>query len=124
MQAVIEELLDHVRGAWRFRWIALAVSWSLCLLAWLVILLIPDTYQASARVFVDTKTALSQVTRGISVETDFDTQIQRVRQALLGGPQLQRVAEETGLLADAHTPEEKQLALDALRKRIDIAGGL
>ncbi|MGH8323858.1 MAG: XrtA system polysaccharide chain length determinant, partial [Steroidobacteraceae bacterium] len=121
---VVQDILDRLHGAWRFRWIALWVAWSVALLSWAGIFLIPDTYQASARVFVDTQTMLSEVTRGITVDADVDTQIQRVRQALLGGPQLQKVAQETDLLAASQTPSAKQLVLDKLRQTIEISGGI
>jgi polysaccharide chain length determinant protein (PEP-CTERM system associated) len=124
LDVVIQDLLDQLRGAWRFRWIALIVAWCAAALLWAIVFLIPDTYQASARVFVDTKTALSEVTRGIGVEPDVDTQIQRIRQALLGGPELRRVAEETDLMGAAATPRAKQLVLEKLRAAIDISGGM
>jgi polysaccharide chain length determinant protein (PEP-CTERM system associated) len=123
-KALLENLREHVRGAWRFRWIALAVAWVLCPLAWAAIFIVPDVYQASARVYVDTRTTLSEVTRGITVESSFDSQIERVRQALLGGPQLQQVAEEAGLMSSARSPREKQSELQKFRERIDISGGI
>src|SRR5437879_6807959 len=87
---VVQNLLEQLRGTWRFRWVALAAAWSLVIVLWIVVFLVPDTYQASARVFVNTKTTLSEATRGISLEDDVDNQIQRVRQALIGGPELDR----------------------------------
>ena len=121
---VVQNLLEQLRGTWRFRWVALAVAWSLAIVLWIIVFLVPDTYQASARVFVNTKTTLSEATRGISLEDDVDNQIQRVRQALIGGPELQKVAEETDLLAGALTVRDKQEVLEKLRKAIDISGGI
>jgi polysaccharide chain length determinant protein (PEP-CTERM system associated) len=121
---VIQNALDQIRGAWRFRWLALAVAWCLAVVLWVSVFLLPDTYQASARVFVDTNTALTQATRGISVDADVDTQIQRVRQALLGGPQLQKVATEAGLLHPGADPRAQQLVLNKLRNGIEITGGM
>jgi uncharacterized protein involved in exopolysaccharide biosynthesis len=124
IDVVIQNALDQVRGAWHFRWLALAVAWCVAVVLWVGVFLIPDTYQASARVFVDTHTALSEVTRGINVDVDVDIQIQRIRQALLGGPRLQKVAEETGLLAGISTPPAKQVELNKLRSEIEISGGI
>ena len=121
---VFLNILDRVRGAWRFRWIALVVAWSVAIVLWVGVFLIPDVYQASARVFVDTKTTLSEVTRGITLEDDVGTQIQRVRQALLGGPELQKVAEDTGLISAGLTPIARQTALETLRDAVDISGNV
>jgi len=122
MRNLLSTLLEQLQGAWRFRWIALIAAWSVCLLGWLIVLLLPDTYQASARVFVDTRTTLSEVTQGIAVETNMDTQIQRVRQALLGGPILEKVAKDTGLVTDADTPQHRQSTVSQLQERIQIVG--
>ncbi|MGH8277131.1 MAG: XrtA system polysaccharide chain length determinant, partial [Steroidobacteraceae bacterium] len=56
LHVVIQNALEQVRGTWRYRWVALAVAWSVAVLLWAGVFLIPDTYQASARVFVDTNT--------------------------------------------------------------------
>ncbi|HVW69860.1 MAG TPA: XrtA system polysaccharide chain length determinant [Steroidobacteraceae bacterium] len=123
-QAVLENILDQLRGAWRFRWVALGIAWVICVLAWIGIFLIPDTYQASARVFVDTRTTLSEVTRGLSVESNVDTQIQRVREAVLGAPQLERVAQEVGLLNKARTAQERELTLQKFHDQLSLTGGM
>lgn len=124
MRDLLHKLLEEFRGAWRFRWIAMGIAWVICIAGWLFVLIMPDSYRASARVFVDTKTTLSEATRGITVESNVDTQIQGVRQALLGGPQLQIVADETRLTATAVTPQERQKVVERLRQQIQISGGL
>jgi hypothetical protein len=92
MHHTLDLILEQIRGAWRFRRTAMMVAWTVCVLGWLVVLAIPDTYSARARVYVDTRTRLSQVTEGIAVESNIATQAEEVRQALLGGPQLEKVA--------------------------------
>jgi polysaccharide chain length determinant protein (PEP-CTERM system associated) len=124
MHALIQQILDQILGVWRFRWMALAVAWGLSLAGFVVILLLPNTFEASGRIFVDTRTTLGEVTRGIGVETTVESQILRVRQALLGAPQLTRVAEETGLIKPTMNVYERQAVIDGLRERIEISGNL
>jgi polysaccharide chain length determinant protein (PEP-CTERM system associated) len=123
MKQTLEFILEQLRGVWRFRWIGIGVAWAICLLGWIGILFVPDRYQASARVFVDTQTALSAATRDITVDPSIDSQIQRVRQALLGGPQLVKVANEAHLTDGAVTAKERQAIVEKLREEIDISGG-
>jgi polysaccharide chain length determinant protein (PEP-CTERM system associated) len=120
LDVVLQNVLDQFRGAWRFRWLALAVSTVVAVVAWVLIFTIPNSYEAEARVFVDTKTTLSEVTKGISVESNVEGQLMRVRQALLGAPQLSKVATETDLMLKAKTPREQQEVIEGLRKRIEI----
>jgi polysaccharide chain length determinant protein (PEP-CTERM system associated) len=122
MNSVLEQLLYEIRGTWRFHRLALAVAWGLCLIGWTAVFFVPNTFEATARVFVDPRTTLNQVTQGITVESNVDTQIQRVRQALLGGPELREVAHETGLDAHAVTPQARQGLIGSLRNRITITG--
>jgi len=119
----IDSLLEQLRGLWRFRRIGVAVAWAVLLLGLIVITILPSRYEASATVFVDTQTALSAATQKLAVDENTDAQIQLVREALLGGPQLAKIADDTGLTAHARTPEERQKVIDKLRKQIRIAVG-
>ena len=124
IHATVQDFLDQLRGALRFRWAGLLVAWCVALALWVGIFMIPDTYEATARVFVDTRTTLSEATQGISLAEDIDSQIQRVREALIGTPQLQKVAEETNLFAGTLSDERRQAVIEKLQKDIDITGGL
>lgn len=124
MKQTLDFVLEQLRGVWRFRWTAIAIAWGICLLGWTATLFVPDRYQASARVFVDTQTTLGAATRDLSLDANVDSQIQRVRQALLGGPQLVKVADEAKLTAEAVTPKDRQDIVERLRKEIDISGGI
>ena len=58
MQETINVFLLDVRSALRFRWHGMALAWGLGLAGAAYVLLQPDTYEGSARVFVDTSSAL------------------------------------------------------------------
>jgi polysaccharide chain length determinant protein (PEP-CTERM system associated) len=122
IQEIINQVLEHLRGAWRFRWLAFAVAALVCTLGWAVVLRLPDQYGADARVFVDTQTMLSEVTRGLTLDANVDTQISRVRQMMLSAPQLLRVGEETGLLPPNLAKGEQQRLIGELQQQIVIRG--
>jgi polysaccharide chain length determinant protein (PEP-CTERM system associated) len=121
MMQQLNNVLEQLHGLWRFRWIGVAVAWTVLLLGLIVITVLPDRYEASATVFVDTQTALNAATKTLTVDQGEDQQIQRVREALLGGPQLTKIADDMGLTAHAQTPQERQKVLDKLRLQIQIA---
>jgi polysaccharide chain length determinant protein (PEP-CTERM system associated) len=104
----IERVLDEVRGAWRFRWWAVAAAFGVCLIGWCVVFALPDRYEADARVFVDTRTALKPALQGLTTDQNVDAEINYVRQSLLEGPQLERVARETGVLPSGVLDERAQ----------------
>jgi polysaccharide chain length determinant protein (PEP-CTERM system associated) len=120
MRHTLDLILEQIRGAWRFRSTAMVVAWVVCLLGWLVVLALPDTYSARARVYVDTRTRLSQVTQGIAVESNIASQAEEVRQALLGGPQLEKVARLAVPGFATATPEAQSDIVLRLRDRLEV----
>jgi polysaccharide chain length determinant protein (PEP-CTERM system associated) len=121
MNLAIEHVLDEVRGAWRFRWWALATMWLFGVAGWAVVMLLPDIYEGRATVFVDTRTALRPVLQGLAVEQDVDAELNFVRQSLLGAPQLEKIARDVGLLdRNVVDARERVSVIDGLRDRIAI----
>jgi polysaccharide chain length determinant protein (PEP-CTERM system associated) len=120
----VAALQDQVRGIWRFRRIAIVVAWCTALVLWTVVFLIPSTYEGSATIFVDTGTTMSEATKGISLEDNVAEQIEHVSAAILGTPQLRKVASDTGLLVGAVTVKQQQSVIDDLRQKINIVADL
>lgn len=123
MHAALEFILEQIGGVWRFRWTAMLVAWIVCLIGWLVVLALPDTYSAWARVYIDTRTRLSQVTAGIAVESNVVAEAEAVDKALLGGPQLEKVARLAIPAYAAATPPQQQGIVEGLRKRLLVESG-
>jgi polysaccharide chain length determinant protein (PEP-CTERM system associated) len=121
MHQLIIKILDEIRGAWRYRWLALAVGWGICLLGWLGVFMMPNVYEASARVYVDTQSMLGPLLEGLAVKANVDSELAVVRQALLSRPRLEGVARETDLFVRAKTPAEADALIQDLRLRIVIA---
>ena len=121
MTPEIEHGLDELRGAWRFRWLSLAAAFAIALVGWAVVFALPDRYEAEARVFVDTRTALRPALQGLTVDQNVDAQINYVRQSLLEGPQLETIARQTGVLLPSVADErEKARILDRFSSRVTL----
>ena len=63
MQELLAQLLLVLRGAWRYRWPALALTWVLALAGWIIVATIPDQFEARTRVYVDTADAAEAAAR-------------------------------------------------------------
>jgi polysaccharide chain length determinant protein (PEP-CTERM system associated) len=120
MQDIIERVTGILREIWRYRWIALAVAWVICLVSWSIILTMPDKYEAKARVFVDPSTALRPVIQGLAIEQDVNAELNLVRQTLMSRPHLQKILNDTGLAPRDKSAEAQSHAIDALADRIEI----
>lgn len=121
MRELLDRILDDIRGAARFRWIAVVVAWAICFGGWLVIFSMPDRYESSARIFVDTRTALTPVLQGLAIQQDVSSQLSYVYQALTGTPQLEKIVRETRLdAARKSVPDAKAKAIEQLRRRVTV----
>ena len=117
MNQLVEHLAEELRSAWRFRWIAFGVAGAVAVLGWLVVFALPDRYESSARVFVDTRTALKPVIKDLSIEQDVNAQLNFVRQSPLAGAQQRKIAEQTGVLLPTVLSQSEQAKI--LKKLAD-----
>ncbi|MFM2088702.1 MAG: hypothetical protein RLZZ237_3571, partial [Pseudomonadota bacterium] len=58
MEELIQQLLSSLKGIWKYRWHALLVAWLVAIAGFIKVISLPDDFQTSARVFVDTQTIL------------------------------------------------------------------
>jgi polysaccharide chain length determinant protein (PEP-CTERM system associated) len=121
MNQGLDQALDDVRSSWRFRWVGLTAAFFVAVIGWSLVFALPDRYEADARVFVDTRTALKPALQGLTTDQNVDAQINYVRQSLLEGPQLEQIAKDTGVLEASVTDERARAKiLDTLSNRITL----
>ena len=120
IKAQLEFILDEIRGVWRFRWVAMGAAWLIAIVGWVGLSLMPNTYQASAKVFVDTSTAIKPILQGLAIDTDAQSQVDLVRLALLSRPQLEKVTDSMGLTSASMSPRDREGRIDALVKQLGV----
>jgi len=120
---LLKQLRTEIRGIWRYRWVAIAVAWAICSIAWLFIYTMPNIYEARAQVFVDADSRLVEVMGQVGVAPGVGATVFVVRQAMLGRPQLEKVAAETGLDQRATNEEELDSLILGLQDRISVSSG-
>ena len=120
MNHVVEEIVDHLKGGWRFRRVAVAAAWLIAVVGWTGVLVSPNSYQAQAKVYVDTSTALRPLLQGIAVDQDIESQLNLVRETLLGRPQLERVARDADLDLKVKNADDRDAMITHFREQISI----
>ena len=120
MQEVIAQVLNVLRGAWRYRWVAVAVAWLVAIAGWIGVQFIPDKYTSSTQVYVDTESLLRPLLSGIAVDRDVMSQVGMMQAVMLSRPNLEKVAQTTDLMLDARTRKEQEAVIDSLAKRIQL----
>jgi polysaccharide chain length determinant protein (PEP-CTERM system associated) len=120
MLDILERIKSEIRGAWQYRWLALKVAWAVSAIGWLLVYAMPEKYEAAARVYVDTRTPLRPLLQGVAADQDIESQLIMVRQALLGEPNLRRVAKQAGLLGESGTIESNKATISNMASQIAI----
>lgn len=118
--ALIEQFLDELKAAWRFKWMALVVAWLIAAVGWITVASMPNVYGASARIFVDESSRLRPLLRGLAVDTDVDTQLGYVKQVLLSKPNLEYLVDVSGLSEKIRSSGQKEKLVESIKDRIDI----
>lgn len=97
MTSLFDEARLALHGIWQRRWLALAIAWGVCLLGWLAIAQIPNSYTAKARVSVQMQSILPGKI-GIS-PAEQSRDIDHVRETLTSAVNLAKVVKGTDLAA-------------------------
>jgi polysaccharide chain length determinant protein (PEP-CTERM system associated) len=121
MNPLIDDVMEHLHGAWRHRRLAVVIAWVAAVIGWVAVLMLPNQYEASARVFVSTSTPLKPLLEGIAAQDDLDSQLNLVRESLLGRPRVERVAREADLDIRADTPLQRERVVRDLQRKIEIS---
>ncbi len=121
MDQVVQQLMSYARAVWHRRWIVAIVAWLVSIAGWVGVYLLPDRYEATARVYVDTQTLLKPLLSGLTVDPGVEQQIKLMTRALVSRPTLEKVARMTDLDVQAKTPEDTEKMLDDLAEKITIA---
>lgn len=94
MSEIFDELRAALWSVWHRRWVAIATAWGVCVLGWLVVSMIPNSYESKARVYVDVQDVLS---KQLGIAGDGKEEIMRVRQTLSSAKNLEKVITSTRL---------------------------
>ncbi len=118
MNGLYDEFRVALHSVWNRRWLALAVAWGICLLGWLVVALIPNSYESKARVFVEMQSILSDK---VGIESrDRKKSMDRVQETLASTINLEKVVRGTDLNLSVASDRELAGKVEMLRKNIEI----
>src|ERR1700690_3328717 len=120
MQPWLVQFRTYLNGGWHYRWIALAVAWGICLVGWGVIAVIPNEFEAAAKIYVDTDTMMAPLLKGLTVSTDPEQQVQVMLNTLLTRPNLEQVVHLTHPDANNYPSTQMADAVQYLQDNITI----
>ena len=123
MDELIRQVLTHARGMWRRRWVGLGFAWLVGLIGAGVLFKMPDKYEASARVYVDTQSILKPLMSGLAVQPDVEQQINILSRTLISRPNIEKLIRMADLDLQVKTPKQRDQLIDELSRTLQIKGG-
>ena len=117
LQAIVSKQLS---AAWRHRWPALMFTWLVCAIGWSMTFLIPNQYEASARLYVDADVVLTPLLRGIAVDPSASAQTDTLQRTLLSRPNIEKLISKTDLELDLRGPADRERMVESLANSIRI----
>lgn len=111
-----------LHALWKRRWLAVGIAWAVALAAVVVVPLVPNRYESSAQIYVDTQTVLKPLMQGLAYTPDIDQQVRMLARTLISRPNVERLVDRPELgLGAIGSVGERERAIARLTERIRIA---
>jgi polysaccharide chain length determinant protein (PEP-CTERM system associated) len=117
MTSLLDEFKIALHGVWQRRWLAMAVAWGIALLGWLVVALIPNSYESKARIQVEVNDVVSE---GSGNPMNEQRRFEQLKDSLASVRNLSEVVVTTGIVDRAADDGARAAAAAALQKNMLI----
>lgn len=121
LQQTLTQILDYVKGIWIKKRYVIISSWLICPIGFFYVASLPDVYSSKAQVFVDTRSVLQPLLRGLAIQTNPDQEIQMMAKTLLSRSNVEKIARESDLDIKTTTEGEFESLVTSLTKEIKLS---
>ncbi|MDR0715892.1 MAG: chain length-determining protein [Azoarcus sp.] len=120
MEELLRQVHGYLRGMWRFRWWGLALTWVAGIAGCFMVYIMPDKYESSARVYVDTQSLLLRVVREQGVMPNVDQQVLILGKTLISRPNMEKLINMADLDFLVDTPAQREALVTHLVDKIQV----
>jgi polysaccharide chain length determinant protein (PEP-CTERM system associated) len=120
MEEILHQVQTILRATWKHRRLGMLVAWVVGAIAAGVILRIPDRYEASARIFVDTQSILKPLMSGLAVQPNVEQQVMMLSRTLISRPNIEKLVRMADLDLNIKGKAEQEALIDGLTKTLTI----
>lgn len=120
MELLIAQLLVIVRRMWKYRWVGLVVAWVAGLVGAVVVFVLPDRYEASARIYVDTQSILKPLMTGLAVQPNVEQQVTMLSRTLISRPNVEKLVRMADLDLKNQTKAQQEATIEAVTSNLSI----
>lgn len=120
MDDLIRQALTILRSMWKYRWLGLAIAWLVAAIGATIVLRVPDKYEASARIYVDTQSILKPLMSGLAVQPNIDQQIMMLSRTLISRPNVEKVIRMADMDLGSTSKAAHEALVEELTKGMEI----
>jgi polysaccharide chain length determinant protein (PEP-CTERM system associated) len=121
MQEPIRQVFAVLSAMWQRRWFGVGVSWAVAIVAAVVVLRVPERFEATSRVYVDTQTVLKPLMQGLTVEPDIDQMVAMLARTLITRPKLEELISKSHIDEGMKDARDREALIQNLTHNIKFA---
>lgn len=120
MEELVGQISTILKGMWRFRWQALLVAWVVAVVGVVAVMRVPDRYEATARIFVDTQSILKPLMSGLAVQPNVEQQVVMLSRTLISRPNVEKLIRMADLDLKNVSKAQQESLVESLTKTLEI----
>lgn len=120
MEEILRQALTILRSTWKHRRLGMLVAWAVGAIAAGIILRIPNQFEASARIYVDTQSILRPLMSGLAVQPNIEQQIMMLSRTLISRPNLEKLIRMADLDLNIKNKVQQEELIDSLTSTLKI----
>jgi polysaccharide chain length determinant protein (PEP-CTERM system associated) len=120
LHKTLELVIEYIKGVWVKKRYIIICTWLICPIGFVKVASDPDIFQSSARVYVDTRSVLAPMLRGLALQTDPEQEVAMMVRTLLTRPNLEIIARDSDLDIETTNDEQFQDLITSLAENINL----
>jgi len=120
MQELLQQIHTILRGMWKYRRVGVGVAWIVAAVGAVAVLMMPNRYEASARVYVDTQTILRPLMAGLAVQPNVEQQVTMLSRTLISRPNVEKLIRMADLDLAAKDKKAQDKLIDEVTDALSI----
>jgi polysaccharide chain length determinant protein (PEP-CTERM system associated) len=120
LHKTLELVIEYIKGVWVKKRYIMICTWLICPIGFVKVASEPDVFQSSARVYVDTRSVLAPMLRGLVLQSDPQQEVAMMVRTLLTRPNLEIIARDSDLDIMTTNDDQFQNLISSLARNIGL----
>ncbi len=120
MEEILRQVTTILRATWKHRRLGMLSAWLFGAIAAGIIVNIPDRYEASARISLDTQSILKPLMSGLAVQPNIEQQVMMLSRTLISRPNVEKVVRMADMDLGIQSKAAREAQIETLIKSLEI----